>query len=112
MVCEANETDVRIGIPVVMLPQDAGESLKESMKNSSHGKLFHAWLKSSEDQIWRFCPHSFFYVVLMLYAILLHSSCIHVLASVCMELFPCIVINGLVVIFSFNSDVLSAATRS
>ncbi|KAH6789452.1 SIGNAL PEPTIDE PEPTIDASE-LIKE 4 [Perilla frutescens var. frutescens] len=36
MVCEANETDVHVGIPVVMLPQDAGESLKESMKNSSH----------------------------------------------------------------------------
>ncbi|KAH6778702.1 SIGNAL PEPTIDE PEPTIDASE-LIKE 4 [Perilla frutescens var. hirtella] len=36
MVCEANETDVHVGIPVVMLPQDAGQSLKESMKNSSH----------------------------------------------------------------------------
>ncbi|KAG6434327.1 hypothetical protein SASPL_105952 [Salvia splendens] len=36
MVCEANETDVRVGIPVVMLPQDAGQSLKESMTNSSH----------------------------------------------------------------------------
>ncbi|PIN05829.1 putative protein, contains PA domain [Handroanthus impetiginosus] len=36
MVCEENETDVRIGIPVVMLPQDAGASLKQSMRNSSH----------------------------------------------------------------------------
>ncbi|KAL8495230.1 hypothetical protein ACS0TY_019403 [Phlomoides rotata] len=35
MVCEANETDVHVGIPVVMLPQDAGESLKQNMKNSS-----------------------------------------------------------------------------
>ncbi|KAK4476590.1 hypothetical protein RD792_015747 [Penstemon davidsonii] len=36
MVCEANETEVRIGIPVVMLPQDAGASLRRNMKNSSH----------------------------------------------------------------------------
>ncbi|KAK4415925.1 Signal peptide peptidase-like 4 [Sesamum alatum] len=36
MVCEANETDVDIGIPVVMLPQDAGAALKRSMGNSSH----------------------------------------------------------------------------
>ncbi|KAH6756446.1 SIGNAL PEPTIDE PEPTIDASE-LIKE 4 [Perilla frutescens var. hirtella] len=36
MVCEKNETDVDIGIPVVMLPQDAGASLKQSMRNSSH----------------------------------------------------------------------------
>ncbi|KAI3444532.1 hypothetical protein Pfo_001197 [Paulownia fortunei] len=35
MVCEANETDVTIGIAVVMLPQDAGASLKQSMTNSS-----------------------------------------------------------------------------
>lgn len=41
MVCEPNETDVHVGIPVVMLPQDAGQSLKESMQNSSHGKLLH-----------------------------------------------------------------------
>ncbi|KAI3434329.1 PA domain-containing protein [Psidium guajava] len=32
MVCEANETDVEIGIPAVMLPQDAGASL-ESLIN-------------------------------------------------------------------------------
>lgn len=38
MVCEKNETDINVGIPVVMLPQDAGESLKENMRNSSHGK--------------------------------------------------------------------------
>ncbi|KAK4411402.1 Signal peptide peptidase-like 4 [Sesamum angolense] len=36
MVCEANETDVNIHIPVVMLPQDAGASLKQLMMNSSH----------------------------------------------------------------------------
>ncbi|KAG8363314.1 hypothetical protein BUALT_Bualt19G0009500 [Buddleja alternifolia] len=36
MVCEANETDVKVGIPVVMLPHDAGASLKRSMGNSSH----------------------------------------------------------------------------
>ncbi|GMP43496.1 hypothetical protein CsSME_00012832 [Camellia sinensis var. sinensis] len=35
MVCEANETDVDIGIPAVMLPQDAGENLEESLKNNS-----------------------------------------------------------------------------
>lgn len=40
MVCEKNETVVDVGIPVVMLPQDAGGSLKVSMKNSSHGKLW------------------------------------------------------------------------
>ncbi|KAL3622131.1 Signal peptide peptidase-like 4 [Castilleja foliolosa] len=36
MVCESNEKDVNIGIPVVMLPQDAGETLKQSMMNNSH----------------------------------------------------------------------------
>ncbi|XP_073307840.1 signal peptide peptidase-like 4 isoform X2 [Primulina huaijiensis] len=36
MVCEANETDVIVGIPVVMLPKDAGKSLKLSMSNSSN----------------------------------------------------------------------------
>lgn len=36
MVCEANETDVHVGIPVVMLPQDAGQNLKDSMNDSSH----------------------------------------------------------------------------
>ncbi|KAL0464811.1 UNVERIFIED_CONTAM: Signal peptide peptidase-like 4 [Sesamum latifolium] len=36
MVCEANETDVNIHIPVVMLPQDAGASLKQLMTNNSH----------------------------------------------------------------------------
>ncbi|KAG5565833.1 hypothetical protein RHGRI_001670 [Rhododendron griersonianum] len=35
MVCEANETDVDIGIPAVMLPQDAGISLEESLNNKS-----------------------------------------------------------------------------
>ncbi|EEF50539.1 Minor histocompatibility antigen H13, putative [Ricinus communis] len=35
MVCEANEADVIIGIPAVMLPQDAGASLEHYVKNSS-----------------------------------------------------------------------------
>ncbi|KDP28619.1 hypothetical protein JCGZ_14390 [Jatropha curcas] len=35
MVCEASETDVSIGIPAVMLPQDAGASLESYLKNSS-----------------------------------------------------------------------------
>ncbi|XP_022855075.1 signal peptide peptidase-like 4, partial [Olea europaea var. sylvestris] len=36
MVCEANETDVDIKIPAVMIPQDAGASLVQSIKNNSH----------------------------------------------------------------------------
>ncbi|XP_031275778.1 signal peptide peptidase-like 4 [Pistacia vera] len=35
MVCEANETDVDIQIPAVMLPQDAGASLENHIKNNS-----------------------------------------------------------------------------
>ncbi|KAK3004756.1 hypothetical protein RJ639_018401 [Escallonia herrerae] len=35
MVCEANETDIDIDIPAVMLPQDAGTSLEETLKNNS-----------------------------------------------------------------------------
>ncbi|XP_014497707.1 signal peptide peptidase-like 4 [Vigna radiata var. radiata] len=35
MVCEANETDVDIGIPTVMLPQDAGENLENHILNNS-----------------------------------------------------------------------------
>ncbi|XP_057496093.1 signal peptide peptidase-like 4 [Actinidia eriantha] len=35
MVCEANETDVEIGIPAVMLPQNAGVSLEESLLSNS-----------------------------------------------------------------------------
>lgn len=31
MVCDSNETDLDIGIPAVMLPQDAGASLKDSI---------------------------------------------------------------------------------
>ncbi|CAL5400995.1 unnamed protein product [Camellia sinensis] len=34
MVCEVNETDVEIGIPAVMLPQDAGTSLEKSIMNN------------------------------------------------------------------------------
>ncbi|XP_022999873.1 signal peptide peptidase-like 4 [Cucurbita pepo subsp. pepo] len=33
MVCEENETDVTIGIPAVMLPQDAGDSIERNLKN-------------------------------------------------------------------------------
>ncbi|KAJ0051921.1 hypothetical protein Pint_00443 [Pistacia integerrima] len=35
MVCEANETDVDIQIPAVMLPQDAGASLENNIKKNS-----------------------------------------------------------------------------
>ncbi|KAK7394759.1 hypothetical protein VNO78_15297 [Psophocarpus tetragonolobus] len=35
MVCEQNETDVDIGIPAVMLPQDAGENLENHILNKS-----------------------------------------------------------------------------
>ncbi|XP_012569183.1 signal peptide peptidase-like 2 isoform X2 [Cicer arietinum] len=35
MVCEENETDVDIGIPSVMLPQDAGETLEKYIHNKS-----------------------------------------------------------------------------
>ncbi|KAI4303375.1 hypothetical protein MLD38_039015 [Melastoma candidum] len=35
MVCETNETDVSIGIPAVMLPLDAGESLKKLVEMNS-----------------------------------------------------------------------------
>ncbi|KAF5464283.1 hypothetical protein F2P56_014370, partial [Juglans regia] len=35
MVCATNETDVDIGIPVVMLPQDAGVKLEKYLQNNS-----------------------------------------------------------------------------
>ncbi|KAK7295093.1 hypothetical protein RJT34_17996 [Clitoria ternatea] len=35
MVCEDNETDIDIGIPAVMLPQDAGENLENHILNKS-----------------------------------------------------------------------------
>ncbi|XP_021906235.1 signal peptide peptidase-like 4 isoform X2 [Carica papaya] len=35
MVCEGNETDLEIGIPAVMLPQDAGASLEKYIMNGS-----------------------------------------------------------------------------
>ncbi|XP_022157688.1 signal peptide peptidase-like 4 [Momordica charantia] len=34
MVCEENETDVTIGIPAVMLPHDAGDSLEKDLKDN------------------------------------------------------------------------------
>lgn len=40
MVCEANETSVNIGIPAVMLPQDAGESLEKNLKKNLNGKPY------------------------------------------------------------------------
>ena len=39
MVCEENETDVDIGIPAVMLPQDAGLNLERHIKNNSNGMI-------------------------------------------------------------------------
>uniref|UniRef100_A0A6N2MQH9 PA domain-containing protein n=1 Tax=Salix viminalis TaxID=40686 RepID=A0A6N2MQH9_SALVM len=39
MVCEANETDVKIGIATVMLPQDAGASLEKYLASSSTVKV-------------------------------------------------------------------------
>lgn len=39
MVCEADEPDVNIGIPVVMLPQDAGESLRRSFEEKKNGRV-------------------------------------------------------------------------
>ena len=45
MVCEANETDVEIGIPSVMLPQSAGMSLEESLLSNSSGKAYLAWFQ-------------------------------------------------------------------
>ncbi|KAJ6328649.1 hypothetical protein OIU77_010354 [Salix suchowensis] len=39
MVCEANETDVKIGIATVMLPQDAGASLENYLASSSTVKV-------------------------------------------------------------------------
>ncbi|KAJ1408637.1 Presenilin/signal peptide peptidase [Sesbania bispinosa] len=35
MVCEENETDIDIGIPAVMLPQDAGENIENHIRNNS-----------------------------------------------------------------------------
>ena len=45
MVCEANETDVEIGIPAVMLPQNAGVSLEEFLLNNSSVKVYLAWFQ-------------------------------------------------------------------
>lgn len=39
MVCERNETDINIGIPAVMLPQDAGTDLEDKIKNNSRGMI-------------------------------------------------------------------------
>lgn len=37
MVCEKNESDVDIGIPAVMLPQDVGTNLENDLKSNSTG---------------------------------------------------------------------------
>lgn len=37
MVCEADENNVTVGIPAVMLPQDAGASLQEDLQNKLDG---------------------------------------------------------------------------
>lgn len=37
MVCDGNETELNIHIPAVMLPQDAGASLENNLKNGDSG---------------------------------------------------------------------------
>lgn len=37
MVCEENETDVDIGIPAVMLPQDAGTNIERHLEDNATG---------------------------------------------------------------------------
>lgn len=39
MICDHNETDLNIGIPAVMLPQDAGASLETSLQHASAGNF-------------------------------------------------------------------------
>jgi hypothetical protein len=46
MVCEVNETDVKIGIAAVMLPQDAGASLEKYLMSSSTGLHFSIFIHS------------------------------------------------------------------
>jgi hypothetical protein len=46
MVCEVNETDVKIGIAAVMLPQDAGASLEKYLTSSSTGLHFSIFIHS------------------------------------------------------------------
>jgi hypothetical protein len=46
MVCEVNETDVKIGIAAVMLPQDAGASLEKYLTSSSTGLHFSTFIHS------------------------------------------------------------------
>lgn len=38
MVCDRNETDLRINISAVMLPYDAGASLETSIKSGASGE--------------------------------------------------------------------------
>lgn len=40
MVCAANETSVNVGIPAVMLPRDAGETLEKGLKKNYPGKPY------------------------------------------------------------------------
>lgn len=44
MVCATNETDVSIGIPVVMLPHDAGLKLEKYLQNNSAGMPLSAFV--------------------------------------------------------------------
>jgi len=46
MVCEVNETDVKIGIAAVMLPQDAGASLEKYLTSRSTGLHFSIFIHS------------------------------------------------------------------
>lgn len=48
MVCEDAEDDVDIHIPAVMLPQDAGTSLEDSIKKNSNGKPYSACFSRSK----------------------------------------------------------------
>lgn len=40
MVCEVNETFMEISIPAVMLPQDVGATLEESINRDLNGKTY------------------------------------------------------------------------
>lgn len=50
MVCEDNETDLQIGIPVVMLPQNAGANLENYLQNSTGMPIFFMY---SSNLIWQ-----------------------------------------------------------
>ncbi|KAK4786526.1 hypothetical protein SAY86_010359 [Trapa natans] len=49
MVCEANETDININIPAVMLPLDAGESLEKLLTNFTVSVQLYSPLRPTVD---------------------------------------------------------------